>query len=184
MEYINPWTVLSEKPVYENKWITLTEYDVIYPNGGGGIYGKIHFRNIAVGVVPLDQDMNTYLVGQYRFPLNAYSWEIPEGGGDPFQDPVDSAKRELLEETGLTARDWTLVLNLHLSNSVSDEYAVLFLARDLEQKTPMPDDTEKLSVRKVPFEEAYRMVEDGQITDAMSVAVIQRIKLMILQGRI
>jgi 8-oxo-dGTP pyrophosphatase MutT (NUDIX family) len=184
MEHTNPWTILGEKEVYHNKWISVTQFDVINPNGGEGIYGKIHFRNLAVGVIPLDSDMHTYLVGQYRFPLNAYSWEIPEGGGDPAVDPLESAKRELLEETGLVAREWTLILKMHLSNSVSDEYAILYLARDLEQRTPMPDDTEKLAVRKLAFDEAYRMVERGEITDAMSVAVIQKVKLLLLTGQI
>ena len=102
---------------------------MINPNGGKGIYGKVHFKNIAVGILPLDDELNTYLVGQYRFPLGAFSWEIPEGGGDPEVDPVESAKRELLEETGLVAGEWTQILTMHLSNSVSDEFAILFLGK-------------------------------------------------------
>ncbi|MBS1600515.1 MAG: NUDIX hydrolase [Bacteroidetes bacterium] len=182
MEHKNPWTILSEKKIYQNNWISLTEFEVINPNGGKGIYGKVHFKGVAVGVLPLDESLNTYLVGQYRFPLDAFSWEIPEGGGDPSIDPVESAKRELLEETGLVASEWIPILNMHLSNSVSDEYAVLFLARGLEQRTPMPEETEKLVVKKLPFEEAYQMVEKGLITDSMSVATIQKVKLMLLQG--
>jgi 8-oxo-dGTP pyrophosphatase MutT (NUDIX family) len=183
-EHINPWKIVSEKPVYHNNWISVTEFDVINPNGGKGIYGKIHFKNIAVGVLPLDEKMNTYLVGQYRFPINTYSWEVPEGGGDPTLDAQESASRELLEETGLIAKEWTVLLKMYLSNSVSDEYAVLYLARGLEQKTPMPEETEKLQIRKLPFEEVYQMVENGVITDAMSIAVIQKLKIMILDGRI
>src|SRR5450631_3051070 len=102
----NPWTILSEKSIYENAWINVSEFDVINPKGGKGIYGKIHFRKVAVGALPLDEDFNTYLVGQYRFPLNEYSWEIPEGGGEFTESPLDTAKRELLEETGLTAKEW------------------------------------------------------------------------------
>jgi 8-oxo-dGTP pyrophosphatase MutT (NUDIX family) len=184
MEHKNPWKILSEKLVYRNNWISLTEFDVINPNGGKGIYGKIHFRNIAVGVLPLDDQLNTYLVGQYRFPLNAFSWEIPEGGGEMEIEPVESAKRELLEETGLIAKEWMPILTMHLSNSVSDEYSILFLARGLEQRTPMPEETEKLVVKKLPFEEAYQMVKKGLITDAMSVATIQKVKLMLLEGLI
>jgi len=184
MEHKNPWKILSEKPVYRNNWISVTEFDVINPGGGIGIYGKIHFKNIAVGVLPLDEALNTYLVGQYRFPLNAFSWEIPEGGGDPAIEPVESAKRELIEETGLVALDWTPILTMHLSNSVSDEFAILFLARRLEQRTSMPEETEKLVVKKLPFEEAYQMVDKGLITDSMSVATIQKVKLMLLDGRI
>jgi 8-oxo-dGTP pyrophosphatase MutT (NUDIX family) len=184
MEHKNPWKILSEKPVYHNNWISVTEFGVLNPNGGEGIYGKVHFKNIAVGILPLDDALNTYLVGQYRFPLSAFSWEIPEGGGDPEIDPVESARRELIEETGLVASDWTQILTMHLSNSVSDEYAILFLARGLEQRIPMPEETEKLVIKKLPFEEAYQMVEKGLITDAMSVAAIQKVKLMLLDGKI
>jgi len=175
----NPWTILSERPIYDNKWIGVTEYDVINPGGGKGIYGKVHFKNIAIGVLPLDEELNTWLVGQYRFPLDQYSWEIPEGGGDPAVPPVASAQRELLEETGLVAKEWTPIIELHLSNSVSDEKAIIFLARQLEQREPEPEETEQLVVRKVPFAEAYRMVEQGIITDSMSVAAILKVKLML-----
>jgi 8-oxo-dGTP pyrophosphatase MutT (NUDIX family) len=178
----NPWTILSETQVYDNDWISVSEFDVINPNGGKGIYGKVHFKNRAIGVLPLDENMDTYLVGQYRFPLQAYSWEIPEGGGMQSEEPLAAAKRELIEETGLVANEWKQVLIMHLSNSITDEYAVIFLARDLEQRAPMPEETEKLVVKKLPFEEAYRMVQKGLITDAMSVAVIQKVKLMMLEG--
>ena len=180
----NPWQVLSQKEIYDNKWINVTEYDVINPNGGKGIYGKVHFKNLAIGVVPLDEDLNTYLVGQFRFTLNEYSWEIPEGGGAPDTTPLESAKRELLEETGLVARRWTPILKMHLSNSVSDEYSIIYLAQLLEQKDAMPEETEKLAVKKVPFEEAWQMVEEGRITDAMSVAAIQKVKWMLLQKQV
>lgn len=180
----NPWTVLSGKNMYDNAWIRVTEFDVINPNGGYGIYGKIHFKKMAVGALPLDEDFNTYLVGQYRFPLNEYSWEIPEGGGEFTESPLDSAKRELLEETGLVADEWKAILTLHLSNSVSDETAIIFLAQKLEQRSPLPEETEELMIKKIPFEQAYQMVEEGKITDAMSVAAIQKIKLMLADGRL
>jgi 8-oxo-dGTP pyrophosphatase MutT (NUDIX family) len=180
----NPWQILSEKNAYDNPWINVTEFDVVNPNGGKGIYGKIHFKKIAVGALPLDEDHNTYLVGQYRFPLNEYSWEIPEGGSELTESPLDSAKRELLEETGLIANEWKEIVNLHLSNSVSDEMAIIFLAQKLEQRSPLPEETEELMVKKMPFEEAYHMVEEGRITDAMSVAAIQKIKLMLADGRL
>jgi len=179
MNEANPWKILAEKLVYDNKWIRLTEYDVLNPKGGKGIYGKIHFKNIAIGIVVLDEALNTYLVGQYRFALDEYSWEIPEGGGPLGELPLDAAKRELLEETGLVAQEWTQLLKLHLSNSVSDEYSVIFLARHLEQHAPMPDDTEQLVIKKLPFEEAWQMVEDGRITDVMSVAAIQKVNRML-----
>ncbi|MEP7372953.1 MAG: NUDIX hydrolase [Chitinophagaceae bacterium] len=179
----NPWQILSEKEVYDNKWINVTEYDVINPSGGKGIYGKVHFKNLAIGIIVLDEALNTYLVGQYRFTLNEYSWEIPEGGGLLNDDPLESAKRELLEETGLVAHVWSIILRMHLSNSVSDEYSIIYLARQLEQHNPMPEETEQLIVKKMPFEEAWLMTEDGRITDAMSVAAIQKIKWMLTDGR-
>jgi 8-oxo-dGTP pyrophosphatase MutT (NUDIX family) len=183
-ETSNPWTILSQRQAYDNKWIGVTEYDVLNPSGGKGIYGKIHFKNTAVGVLPLDEQGNTWLVGQYRFPLDAYSWEIPEGGGDPASDPLDAARRELKEETGLLAKNWSVLMEMHLSNSVSDERAVIFLARDLEQQEAAPEDTEQLTVRKLPFEEAFRMVEKGLITDSISVAAILKVQLMLTNGSI
>ena len=183
-EQLNPWKVIDEKKIYENPWIQLTEFDVINPSGGKGIYGKVHFRSIATGALPLDEELNTYLVGQYRFTIDRYSWEIPEGGGAFGIDPVESAKRELLEETGLMAAEWTQLVEMHLSNSVTDEYAVVYLARNLSQHTASPEETEQLQVKKLPFEEAYKMVERGEITDSMSVAAILKVKLMLADGRL
>jgi 8-oxo-dGTP pyrophosphatase MutT (NUDIX family) len=183
-EQNNPWKVLGEKKIYENPWIKLTEFDVINPSGGKGIYGKVHFKSIAVGAFPLDKDLNTYLVGQYRFTIDQYSWEIPEGGGDFGVDPVESAQRELLEETGLVAEEWSPLVEMHLSNSVTDEYAIIYLARKLSQHMASPEETEQLQVKKLPFEEAYRMVERGEIMDSMSVAAILKVKLLLADGRI
>jgi 8-oxo-dGTP pyrophosphatase MutT (NUDIX family) len=180
----NPWKILAERTVYDNQWIGVTEYEVINPGGGKGIYGKVRFKSLAIGILPLDDQGNTWLVGQYRFPLDAYSWEIPEGGGDPAVPPVESARRELMEETGLVASDWTELMEMHLSNSVTDEQAFIFLARGLDQREAAPEETEQLVVRRLPFEEAYRMVERGEITDSMSVAAILKTKLMLLQGQL
>lgn len=181
-EMHNPWTILAQRSIYDNKWIGLTEFDVLNPGGGKGIYGKVHFKSLAIGILPLDGEGNTWLVGQYRFALNAYSWEMPEGGGDPGLPPVESAKRELQEETGLVADEWSILMEMHLSNSVSDEKALVFLARGLEQREAMPEETEQLVVRKLPFEEAYRMVENGEITDSITVAGILKVKLMLVGG--
>ncbi|MBO9202310.1 MULTISPECIES: NUDIX domain-containing protein [Niastella] len=183
-EHLNPWKVLGEKKIYENPWIKVNEYDVINPSGGKGIYGKVFFKGIATGALVLDEELNTYLVGQYRFTIDQYSWEIPEGGGKMGVDPVESAKRELLEETGLVAEEWTKIVEMHLSNSVTDEYAVVYLARKLSQHLASPEETEQLQVKKIPFEEAYQMVERGEITDSMSVAAILKVKLMLADGRI
>jgi ADP-ribose pyrophosphatase len=178
----NPWHINSEKDIYDNPWINLTEYQVINPAGNPGIYGKVHFKNMAIGVVALDDEMNTYLVGQYRFTLNQYCWEIPEGGCPLGTDPLESAKRELLEETGLKASRWTELQQIHLSNSVCDEFGFIYLAQGLQQFEPEPEDTEQLITKKVPFAEAYRMVCDNEITDSISIAAILKIRLMQLEG--
>lgn len=180
----NPWQITSEKAIYDNAWINVTEYQVINPSGNPGIYGKVHFKNLAVGVVPLDEDMNTYLVGQYRFPTDSYSWELPEGGGPHDADPLDSAKRELLEETGLKANKWVELQRMHLSNSVSDELSIVYLAQGLEQHEAEPEDTEQLIVKKVPFEEVYQMVYDGQITDSVTVAAVLKLKIMLMENKL
>ena len=180
----NPWKIRSEKNIYDNSWINVTEYQVINPSGNPGIYGKVHYKNVAIGILPLDAGMNTYLVGQYRFVLGQYSWEMPEGGGPEGTDPLDSAKRELLEETGLKAQNWTELQRLHLSNSVSDELSILYLARDLQQFEAEPEDTEQLIVNKVPFDEVYRMVCNGEITDAMTVAAVLKVRLLLIENRL
>jgi ADP-ribose pyrophosphatase len=178
----NPWKITAEKEVYDNKWISLTEYQVINPSGNPGIYGKVHFKNIAIAIIPLDAELNTYLVGQYRFALEQYSWEVPEGGGPLGIEPMESAKRELLEETGLKASEWTEIQRMHLSNSVSDELCIIYLARGLEQFEAEPEDTEQLIVNKIPFNAVYNMVCNGEITDSAAVAGILKVKLMLLEG--
>lgn len=184
MEEQNPWKTLDSEVKYDNNWIRVTEHQVINPSGGAGIYGEVHFKNFAIGILPLDEDNNTWLVGQYRFPLKAYSWEIPEGGGPLHEEPLESARRELLEETGLSAAHWQEIQRMHLSNSVSDELAIIYLATGLIQGIAMPEETEQLVVKKVPFEKACQMVLNGEITDSMSVAAIMKVKLMILNGEI
>lgn len=183
-EELNPWKIIASKQVYDNPWIQLTEYDVINPGGGKGIYGKVHFKNRAIGIVVLDELLNTWLVGQFRFTVDQYSWEIPEGGGLIGVNPLDGAKRELLEETGLIAENWEPLLTMHLSNSVSDELALVYLATSLKQTTAEPEETEQLQVRKLPFNDVYKMVEAGEITDSMTVAAIYKIKTMLLEGKI
>lgn len=178
----NPWTILCTRPIYENPWIRVVEHDVLNPKGKPGIYGVVHHHHIATGVIPIDADGCITLVGQYRFPLKRYSWEIPEGGGKAGVPPLESAQRELLEETGLTARHWQPLLTMHLSNSVTDEVAHTFLAWDLEQGIAEPEDTEELQLRRVPFREAYAMAMHGDITDAMAVASLMKARLLALEG--
>ena len=180
----NPWKIIDEKPVYDNNWINVTEYNVTNPSGNLGIYGKVHFKNIAIGILPLDEELNTYLVGQYRFTLDQYSWEIPEGGGSLGTSSLDTAKRELLEETGLKATYWTELQHFHLSNSVSDEAGIIYLARGLQQFEAEPEETEELIVNKIPFSQVYRMVCNNEITDSMTVAAVLRVQLLILENRL
>ena len=180
----NNWKILKDQLIYENRWISLNHYDVINPNGGEGIYGKVHFKNIAIGIVPIDDDGNTWLVGQHRFPLNIYSWEIPEGGCPLDEKPLDAAKRELLEETGLVAQEWKVILTMYLSNSVSDEKAIIFIAKNLSQQASQPDDTELLQIKKVSLQESFEMVNKNTITDAVAVAALQRVELMMLKGEL
>ena len=178
----NPWRTLKSEVRYENDWIAVSHHNVLKPNGEPGLYGTVHFKSVALGVVVLDEEMNTWLVGQYRFPLERYSWEIPEGGGDLNVDPLVSIQRELREETGIEARDWRYLMQLDLSNSVSDEVARVYVATGLSFGAPEPDDTEALAVSRLPFEEAYAMALDGRITDAISVAALLRVKLLIDEG--
>lgn len=179
---MNPWQTRSSSLKYENAWIRVTEHDVLNPKGGPGIYGTVHFKHLATGIIPLDDDGNTWLVGQWRYALDRYSWEIPEGGGPLDVDPLVTAQRELLEETGIVATDWLPVLQMHLSNSVSDEIGYIYLARGLTFADSTPEDTEEIAVRKLPFLDAYAMVLASEITDAMSVAGILRVKLLLDAG--
>ncbi|MEM8583425.1 MAG: NUDIX hydrolase [Bacteroidota bacterium] len=175
---INPWITHTEKKVYENPWIAVEHREVTNPGGGAGIYGLVKFKNWAIGIIPVDEEGNTYLVGQWRYPLNAYSWEIPEGGCLIGQDPLEAAKRELKEETGLVAQNWTKLLDCHLSNSVTNEYGMAYLAKDLTQHAPEPEETEDLKIRRLPLKEAIDMALTGQITDALSMVALQRVALM------
>lgn len=179
----NPWKRVARKVAYENAWIRVYHDDVIRPDGHPGIYGVVHYRNRAVGVVVLDEGDRVLLVGQYRYTLDLYSWEIPEGGAPCGEDPLASARRELAEETGFTARNWREIARAHLSNSVSDEVAMIYLATDLEPGEARPEPTEDLRVQWVPFATALEMTYSGQITDSMSVIGLQRLALMRLQAR-
>ncbi|GAA4409536.1 hypothetical protein GCM10023187_33060 [Nibrella viscosa] len=168
----NPWKTLTSAVAYENNWLTIKHEEVITPAGTPGIYGVVSFKNKAVGVIPIDSDGNTYLVGQYRYPLDEYSWEIPEGGSPVGTDVLESARRELKEETGLIAGKWTQIARIHTSNSATDEEGFLFIAEDLQEGDQAPEETEDLQLKKVPLTEAVQMVLNGQITDSLSVCGI------------
>jgi 8-oxo-dGTP pyrophosphatase MutT (NUDIX family) len=170
--------------VYENEWIQLDHHEVLGPSGGPGVYGTVHFKNQATGVVPIDDQGKVILVGQYRFPLRAYSWEIPEGGGAHANTALESAQRELREECGLTAKCWTEIVGMDLSNSVSDERGTVFLAWELSEAVAEPDETEILRIARVNFWEVVDRVKRGEIRDAMSVAGLLRVSVMALQNEL
>jgi 8-oxo-dGTP pyrophosphatase MutT (NUDIX family) len=173
-EFENPWKTLARRPVYENPWIAVREDQVVRPDGSPGIYGVVHFKNRAIGVLPVEDDGSIWLVGQYRYPLDAFSWEIPEGGCPEGESPEAAAHRELAEETGLSAASLERIAVSHLSNSVSDELAIVFRASGLTAGESNPEETERLLVRRVPWEDAWRMLERGEITDSMSVIALLR----------
>ncbi len=166
------WRKLSSKTVYENDWMQVREDHVINPGGGENFYGHVHFKNIAVAIVALDDANNTWLVGQERYTLDEYSWELPMGGAPLDEPPLKAAKRELAEETGIRAANWTELMRLHPSNSITDELGVAYVATDLSFGETKFEETEDLEIRKLPLEEAVNMVLGGQITDAISAAAL------------
>jgi 8-oxo-dGTP pyrophosphatase MutT (NUDIX family) len=182
----NPWKILARKKIYENPWILVQEDEVINPSGGRGIYGTVSFKNKALGIVPVDEEGFTWLVGQYRYPLEEYSWEIPMGGGKIVENGKDfeiqlleAAQRELLEETGLIAQKWTKIARIHTSNSVTDEEGFVFLAQELSQANSSPEETEKLEIIRIPLSQALQMVMDDKITDAISMIGIMKVAKML-----
>jgi ADP-ribose diphosphatase len=174
-ESVSPWQRRSRRLAYENTWIQVHHDEVIRPDGQPGIYGVVHFHNRAVGVVAIDAAGDVLLVGQYRYALGRYSWEIPEGGVSEDEDPLEGARRELLEETGCTAAAWEQIASFDLSNSVTDEHGMLYLATDLSDGEARPDGTEDLQLRRVPFDEVLAMIDRGEITDAMSQIALDRV---------
>ncbi len=166
----NPWKRRSGHRIYDNPWLALHEDEVINPGGGLSHYGKVHFKNLAIGIIPLDEENNTWLIGQYRYVPDCYSWEIPMGGGPLNIEPLQSAKRELKEETGLTANKWDKLMELHPSNSVTDERGLVYVARELTEGETEFEETEALLIQKLPLDEAIERVFSGEITDAISIA--------------
>jgi len=174
-----PWQQQSSKLIFDNPWLSLHEDEVINPGGGLSHYGKVHFKNLAIGIIPLDEHNNTWLVGQYRYVPDCYSWEIPMGGGPLDIEPLESAKRELKEETGLTAKNWQELIRLHTSNSVTDERGLVYVARELTQGETEFEETEDLLIKKMPLSEAIERVMNGEITDAISVAGLLRLQHLV-----
>lgn len=180
----NPWQTISTTEIYDNPWITVRENKVINPSGGDGIYGVVHFKNLAIGIIPVDKDQHTWLVGQYRYSLEEYSWEIPMGGSLHADGPLEGAKRELQEETGLTATNWQQLMKIHPSNSVTDEVGYVFLATDLTQGEMQHEETEDLIIKRVPLEQAIEMAMTDEITDCISAAALLRLGLGMQKGEI
>lgn len=171
------WQRLTSRCVYDNPWISVFHEQVKTPGGGEGIYGVVHFKGVAVGVVPIDDQQNTWLVKQSRYTLNDYTWEIPEGGSALGESTLACAQRELEEEVGLNASRWRELMKLHTTNSVSDESAVVYVAEGLTVGTQKLDATEDIEIKKLPLREAIEMAKRGEITDAISVAALMRLGL-------
>lgn len=166
------WKKLSSRTVFENRWITVFEDRVINPGGGRNDYGHVHFKNKAVAIVPLDEHGNTWLVGQDRYTLGAFTWELPMGGAPLSESPLDAARRELREETGFSAAKWTEIMRLHTSNSITDEVGIVFIAEELTEGPSELDETENIELRKLKLTEAIGMIDRGELTDAISVAAL------------
>ncbi len=180
----NPWILLSKKEVYESPWISVSHHHILNPKGFPGTYSVVHFKNLAIGVLPLDENFNTWIVGQFRYPFNLFTWEIPEGGGSLDIDPLESAKRELEEECGIIANKFTFIQHMQLSNSATDEVAYLYIAQGLSFTNTQHGDDEELHVKKIPFNELYEMVLNGKVTDSLTVAAVLKTKLMMLEGKL
>ncbi|MGI1677338.1 MAG: NUDIX hydrolase [Cellvibrionaceae bacterium] len=174
---IGSWKVLSIDTVYENNWIRVEHHEVKTPNNTDGIYGLVRFKENAVGIIPIDNDGNTWLVKQSRYAIDEVTWEIPEGGSPLGHNILESAKRELEEETGLKAKEWKELMQLHPSNSVTDQRATIFVATNIFEGTQQLEVTEDIEIKKLPLTEAINMVKKGEITDAMSVAGLLRLHL-------
>ena len=160
-EATNPWTKLSSEVKYENPWIKIIEDKVLNPVGKDGIYGVVHFKTRAIAIIPLDEDNNTWIVGQYRYPLNSYEWEVIEGGCPEGTPPIDTAKRELIEEAGIVAEKFEMILEMQLSNSTTDEISYTYIARQLRHIEAQPEEDEQLCIKKLPFSEVYEMAMRG-----------------------
>lgn len=180
----NPWITKKSEDVYESPWIKVVKHDVLNPAGKPATYSVVNFKNLAIGILPIDNEGFTWLVGQWRYPLEEYCWEIPEGGGPLGMDPLDSAKRELKEETGIVAKEFKEIMRLHLSNSATNELAIVYLAKNLDFESAEPEESEVLQIKRIHLNEAYEWAMSGKITDAISVAALLKAKIMMDQGLI
>lgn len=182
LEKAGGWIRHTSEEVYDNPWIKVTHETVTTPKGTDGIYGLVHFKGRAVGVIPIDGEGNTWLVRQSRYTLNCHTWEIPEGGVPEGEDMLEGAQRELEEEVGLIASDWQELLTIHQSNSVTDEVGKVYIARDLSPGTQALEDTEDIEVKKLPLKEAIKMAVNGEITDSMSLAGLLKLAVITMMS--
>jgi len=181
---VGPWRVTSRKTAFENPWIKVEDHAVIHPDGSPGEYGVVRFHNLAIGVLPIEENGDVWLVGQHRFPLDRYSWEAPEGGGPLADDPLGAAKRELAEETGLTARDWLQIASFDVSNSVTDERAVCYLAWGLRPGPSAPEPSEALTIRRVSFAKLLAMAASGEVRDSLTIIMALTVLHKALRGEL
>ena len=179
-----PWLVRSKKLAFENPWIRVTDHNIQHPDGSDGEYGVVAFKNIAIGILPITINGDTWLVGQHRFPSEKYSWELPEGGGPIDTSPLKSAMRELSEETGVSAQNWIELLRFDVSNSVTDERAICFLAHGLQEGQSAPEPSELLDVRKVPLKDVYHKVMSGEISDSLTIMMVLMASAKALRGEL
>jgi 8-oxo-dGTP pyrophosphatase MutT (NUDIX family) len=180
----NPWKIVSSEIKYDNAWIQIEEHQVINPAGKNGIYGEVHFKNMAVAIVPLDEENNTYIVGQYRFPVKSYEWEVVEGGCPKDEIPLQTAQRELREEVGLEAKEYKLIQEVQLSNCTTDELGYIFVAKGLIFVGMEHEETEVLKVKKIPFDELFEMALNGEIKDNFSLTAIYKVKFLMQRGEL
>jgi 8-oxo-dGTP pyrophosphatase MutT (NUDIX family) len=171
----NPWKTLSSKTIYENPWLRLREDQVIRPDGKEGIYSVVEIKP-SIGVIVLNENNQTALVGQWRYAHNKFSWEIPTGGSSPAdKDIVSSAQRELIEETGIEAKNWYSLGSIDNSNGATTDVANLYLATDLKFHETHQEPDESIITRWFDFQKALEMVMSGKITESCSVAAILKV---------
>jgi 8-oxo-dGTP pyrophosphatase MutT (NUDIX family) len=179
-----PWTPGEARVVFESNWISVVDQTAIAPTGKPARYGLVRFKNLAIAVLPIHDDGTVTLVGQHRFPLADYSWELPEGGSPLAEDPLEGAKRELAEETGLQAAEWREIMRAQLSNSITDERMIGYLALGLSEGAVAhtADETEAIALARVPFREALEAAIAGHMPDMLTVAMLLRGHHMAVEG--